>query len=413
MNIGAVAGAAVGGPLADRLGRKLSMVASTVPLLVGWMMQGMASSMTELLVGRIAVGVGIGVVSCVVPVYLAEIAPTSIRGALASLHEMGIMMGVLAVYAMGTNAVGIGWRGLSFAGMIPAGFLLAGMLAVPETPRWLVSEGRKSTAKKALRRLRRTEEVDAELWEIERTYLAVAEEPQARLNDLIDKEHRGALIVAVGLMLAQQLSGVNAIIGYSDQILLEAGMKDADVAAVLVAGLQAVATFFAVMFMDSGGRRLLLFISSGGMSASAFVLGMAFLLENHLGAAKGYLATGGCMVFVISYALGLGAIPWIIMGEIFTSRAKGMGSAVAVIVNWGMAAIIMATYEVGANMIHDYGMFFLYSGFLVLGIIFTAIFVPETKNRRASSSPSPTRASFSARYAESPHAVLFFRPQKP
>jgi MFS family permease len=174
---------------------------------------------------------------------------------------------------------------------------------------------------------------------------------------------------------------VNAIIGFSDQILLDAGLPDADLAAVLVAGFQAFATFLAVLLMDRAGRRLLLFVSCAGMAASASLLAFSFLFRQSLGTFRGLLATLGTAVFVISYALGLGAIPWIIQGEIFSSRAKGIGSSVAVFVNWGMAAVITGTYESGEAMIHDYGMFFLYAGFLVLGVVFTAMFVPETKGK--------------------------------
>lgn len=174
---------------------------------------------------------------------------------------------------------------------------------------------------------------------------------------------------------------MNAVIGFSDQILFDAGIQDSDLAAVLVAGFQALATFIAVLFMDRAGRRPLLFISCSGMAGSAALLAFAFLFRSTLGSLKGLLATLGTIVFVISYALGLGAIPWIIMGEIFSSRAKGIGSSIAVLVNWGMAAVITGTYEGGEALIHDYGMFFLYSGFLLAGIAFTGTFVPETKNK--------------------------------
>lgn len=210
VNIGAVGGAVIGGPLADRLGRKLALVASAVPLLVGWILQGVASGFTELITGRIAVGIGIGVVSCVVPMYIAEIAPTDIRGALGSLHEMGIMSGVLLVYGLGTDVMPFGWRGLSYTGVIPAAILLVGMLCSPETPRWLIMQGAYADAEKALKRLRMSDDVLKELQEIENAYLEDAAHPQTRLHELVDKAHRPALVAAVGLMLVQQLSGVCA-----------------------------------------------------------------------------------------------------------------------------------------------------------------------------------------------------------
>jgi SP family facilitated glucose transporter-like MFS transporter 8 len=212
VNIGAVIGAVMGGPLSDRLGRKLSLIAASLPLLIGWVLQGLATGFAGLMTGRIAVGFGIGIVSCVVPMYIAEIAPTQIRGALGSLHEMGIMSGILTVYGLGTDAVPFGWRGLSFTGVVPAAALLIGMFFVPETPHWLITQGAYNDAEVALKRLRMSNNVQDEIREVYEAYLEDTANDETRLHELVDKAHRPALVAAVGLMFVQQLSGVRTML---------------------------------------------------------------------------------------------------------------------------------------------------------------------------------------------------------
>jgi len=214
VTLGAMVGAVSGGPLNDAIGRKGGLQLSSVPLILGWALQIFGMSFMELVGGRALVGFGIGVISCVVPLYISETAPNYLRGALGGVHQLMITMGTLGVYLLGIRDLQLTWRHLAMAGVVPALTLLITISMLPETPFWLAQSGRKEGAKRALKTLRFSNDVESELENIT-DWTARRTQGKVTVAHLCHSDVSPGLFVACGAMILQQASGINCIIFYS------------------------------------------------------------------------------------------------------------------------------------------------------------------------------------------------------
>eukprot|EP00899_Mesostigma_viride_P015340 jgi/Mesvir1/23807/Mv10620-RA.1 len=278
VNVGAILGAAIGGHIADTFGRVKAIFTGSLPFTLGWLLVATAKEAPLLLVGRVATGVGVGIVSLAVPVYLAEIAPAHLRGTLGSVNQFGVVTGILAVYLAG---MALRWRQLALLGTALSGVLLVGTFFLPETPYWLLSHGHPGRAKEAKKRLQGSPSlslVDEEEGDKVEAPDAQAEggRSTARLVDLFSSRNIRPVTVGILLMIFQQFSGINAVIFYSGDIFRKAGVTSANSAAMVVAIIQVAMTGIAVWLMDRAGRRVLLLLAEVGMVLSTAALGYCF-----------------------------------------------------------------------------------------------------------------------------------------
>ncbi|XP_057814289.2 sugar transporter ERD6-like 4 isoform X2 [Cryptomeria japonica] len=316
-NAGAMIGAMVSGLLADYLGRKGALVVASIPNILGWIAISLAKDSSVLYIGRSLTGLGVGIMSFTVPVYIADIAPKHLRGGLGTVNMLSVTIGIFVVYLLGMF---ISWRHLAIAGAVPCSLLVLGLFLIPEAPRWLAKIGKDLDFEASLKILRGLDsDVSIEAAEIRSAMELNRKESKIKLSELCQRRYAFPLTIGIGLLVLQQLTGISGIMFYNASIFKSAGISDADVASLGLAGVQILMTGSIAWLMDKAGRRLLLMISSAGMAASFFLIGVAFYLKNHvLGASylSSILALIGLLACIISYSIGMGAIPWIIMSEL-------------------------------------------------------------------------------------------------
>ncbi|KAL5701550.1 hypothetical protein ACHQM5_026874 [Ranunculus cassubicifolius] len=330
-------------------------------------------------IGRLSTGYAIGVFSYVVPVFIAETAPKSIRGHLTTLNQLMIISGVSITFVIG---IVLNWRTLALIGLIPCLFLLVGLLFIPESPRWLAKIGRNTEFKEALQKLRGMKaDISIETAEIQ-DYIDILENcPKARLLDLFQRRYLRSLIVGVGLMVCQQFGGKNGISFYQTQVLVSAGFPS-NLGIILIACLQVVVTALGAILVDEVGRRALLLISGTGMVIGSLIAALSFYLKAYQLSLEVVpaLAITGMLVYQGFFSIGMGAIPWIVMSEIFPINVKGAAGSLATSVNWFGSWICSYTFNYLINW-SSYGTYIIYAAINILAVTFIAILVPETKSR--------------------------------
>ncbi len=382
--VGAVVGALSGGPLSDRVGRRPTTLLAAVIFGVGALAVAFAPGVGFIIFGRFLLGLGVGLASMIVPLYIAEIAPADRRGALVSLNQLMITIGILLSYIVGVIFAPIeGWRYMFAVALVPALVLGIGMFMLPESPRWLFEHGQLDKARAVLGRSRSPEEVDLELREMEE--IKSLEEEQARVSykELLAPYVRPALVIGIGLAIFQQITGINTVIYYAPTILQGVGFTEEGAIAATALGVGVVNvgfTILAVRIIDRAGRRPLLIIGLIGMVVSLILLGVVFSLDSTSGAA-GLLATICLGLYIASFAISLGPVFWLMISEIYPLRIRGTAMSVASIANWGSNFLVALTFPILLATLGGAGSFWL---FAVLGIVawfFVYFRVPETKGR--------------------------------
>ncbi|KAG8090486.1 hypothetical protein GUJ93_ZPchr0011g27011 [Zizania palustris] len=334
ITIGAMIGAVASGYLADIAGRKGAMRISALVCIVGWLAIFFAQGAASLDFGRFCTGFGVGVFSYVVPVFIAEIAPKALRGGLTTLNQLLLCTGLSVTYIVGTIVT---WRMLVIAGLVPCIILIIGLFFIPESPRWLAKVGRQKEFEIALQRLRgKHADVSLEAVEIREFIEAIERLPKGGVEDLFNRAYARPVVVGVGLMVFQQFVGINGILFYASETFVSAGFASGDLGTILMGCIQAPITAVGALLMDRSGRRPLLLISTSGLLIGSLMSGISFFLKNnglYLEQVP-IIALTGILVYIASYSIGMGAVPWVIMSEIFPINIKGIGGSFVTLVNW-------------------------------------------------------------------------------
>lgn len=372
-------GAITSGFIADQIGRKGAMRVYSGFCIAGWLALYFGQDAVALDLGRLAGGYGIGAFSYVVPVYIAEIAPVNLRGSLASLNQLMIAAGVSVVYIIGLV---ISWRLLALTGVFPCAIMLFGFFFTPESPRWLAKKGSQKEFRTALQKLRGQDvDISNEAAGIERYIQEIELLPKGSPTDLFRRRYRRSVIVGVGLMAFQQFGGINGFNFYATSIFESAGVSST-LGTIIYGLLQVVASMIGVTLIDKSGRKPLLLISAAGMALGCVLAAISFYFQalDLAVDAVPILALTGILVYVSSFAVGVGPVPWVIMSEIFPINIKGLAGSLATLVNWSSAWAVTYTF----NLLMDwsyYGTFMIFAGVNALSIIFVVAMVPETKGK--------------------------------
>ena len=386
---GAAIGALVCGKLNDTLGRKRTLTLLSVLFFVGTLGGVFAPNLEVMIPSRVILGFAVGGASVTVPVYLAELAPTERRGGLAGRNELAIVVGQLLAFAI--NAV-IGtiwsehpgvWRYMLAVAAIPAVALFVGMMRMPESPRWLISQGRHDDALAVLQQVRSPERARAEMEEVE--FLA-EEEQEAHLggwSDLRTPWIRRIFVAGIGVAIAQQATGINSIMYYGTQVLTRAGFSaSAALIANVANGVLAVigSTICLFVLMDRVPRRTLII---GGFIATtachALIVLSAFLLPE--GMTKAFVILFFMVLFVFCMQLALNIPVWVIISEMFPLRLRGLGMGVCVLCLWVANAIIAFLFPIIVAAIDIQGAFLVFVVLGLIAIVFLKAFLPETRGR--------------------------------
>jgi sugar porter (SP) family MFS transporter len=382
--LGAIAGAILSGYLADRISRKWTKVISGTVYVVGALGCALSVNVTMLVGFRFLLGVSVGTASFVSPMYISEVAPPRLRGGLTSFNQLAVTAGILLAYLVDFAFSGLAdnWRWMLGVAALPGAALAVGMLTVPHTPRWLVQAGRRDEARDVLARLRSRDEeadVDAELGEIER---AAESERRSGVRDLLKPRIRPLLVVGMGLALFQQLVGTNAVIYYAPTILNDTGLGSSTAIGqtVFVGVTNVVFTIVAVLLIDRVGRRPLLLTGTAGMLVGFLGLGAYFTWPWLAGHAP-WVALAALILFIASFAVGLGPVFWLMISEIFPQGVRSAAMSASTVVNWAGNFLVAATFLSLSNAITRQGSFYLYAGLAALAFVFFRWKVPETKGR--------------------------------
>ncbi|KAE8077300.1 hypothetical protein FH972_015872 [Carpinus fangiana] len=389
---GALIGSVLAFNVADFLGRRRELIAASLLYLVGALITALAPDLPIMIIGRFVFGIGIGLAMHAAPMYIAETAPSRIRGRLISLKEFFIVLGMVGGYGIGSLLVDVvaGWRYM-YAASTPLSVIMGiGMCWLPASPRWLLL--RAIQGKGNLRELRETainclcrlrgpafggsapEQVDEILDEL--SY--VGEEKEATLGELFQGKCKKALIISAGLVLFQQITGQPSVLYYAASILQSAGFSaasDATRVSILLGLLKLIMTGVAVLVVDRLGRRPLLLGGVTGMVISLFLLGSYYLFLDD----APVLAVVALLLYVGCYQLSFGPIGWLMISEIFPLRLRGRGLSIAVLVNFGANALVTFAFSPLKALLGAGILFYAFGAIAVASLIFIFFVVPETK----------------------------------
>ncbi|KAL5654568.1 hypothetical protein ACJX0J_033887, partial [Zea mays] len=337
-NVGAMVGAIASGQMAKYIGRRGSLIIAAVPNIMGWLAISFAKHTSFLYMGRLLEGFGVGVISYVVPVYIAEISPQNMRGALGAVNPLSATFGVMFVYVLGLF---FPWRLLALIGTLPCLFLIPGLFFIPESPRWLARMNRMDDCETSLQVLRGfNADITAEANDIKIAVTSANKSGTISFQELNQKKNRTPLILGIGLLVLQQLSGINCIVFYSGSIFKAAGLKNSNLDACVLGALEVLATGVTITFLDRAGRRILLIISSCGMTLSLLAVAVVFYIKDNISHDSdmhnilSMVSLVGVVAYVIAFCFGMGAIPWIIMSEILPVSIKSVAGSFATLANW-------------------------------------------------------------------------------
>ena len=380
MTVGAVIGGPIGGYFVEKLGRKRSIFSSSLPFLFGYGFMASAQSALYLFVGRFLTGVGSGMVTICVPVYIAEIASKTRRGVLGSCVQLFIVVGICLVYMLGMIKE---WRGLANAAFVPAVLSAFAAFLIPETPRWLLARNLKVEARKALAAVRDPHaDVEDELKDIEE---GIDGQGEMSWSEFFGREElKYPLFLCLVVMICQQLSGINVVMFYSVTIFSTAIPDVAYTATVLIGVVQVIATLVACLLMDRAGRKRLLIIAGSVMAITLFIFGLYYKMSasgNLPKVLNVWLPVGCLTCFIIGFSLGWGPIPMLIMSEIFPARGRGTAGAIAIFFNWMTAFLVTKEFKMLQDVLGQDGVFYFFGVCCVLSVWFVWKFLPETKGK--------------------------------
>ncbi len=373
---GALVGAAFAGYSTDRWGRRWTLILTALGFGVFSLLSGLAVGLISFSFARFFVGVCIGVASLTVPLYISEMSPARIRGALVSLNQLAIGTGIGVAYFVDyALASSESWRWMFASAVFPALVLVIGMFFLPESPRWLARNGFREKALENFHRLGRGDEAEAELAEVESTL----KEEQEGLGILLRPGFRVAVLVGVGLAIFQQITGINTIIYYSPAILQMSGYpsaKAAILAAAIIGLANIIVAIVAIAVVDRVGRRFMLLLSTAGMAVALALIGIAF--RQHWG---GTVMLYVVIAYCVAFGIGLGPVMWLLISEIYPTKIRGKAMSLATLSVWGSNWLVAVTFLTLLNRAGPANTFWLYGVISVAAFVFCYLFVPETKGR--------------------------------
>ena len=391
--VGCLIGAMFAGAMADRHGRKPLLIFSAVVFLLSAVMTGYFSSFDWFLISRFIGGIAIGVASGLSPMYIAEVAPTHIRGKLVALNQLTIVLGILAaqivnlliaepipagqtIADLNSWNCQMGWRWMFWAEGVPALAFVILACFIPESPRWLVMKGRSDKAAAILQGIGGELYASQEIHAVEQHRGNTDGTGELRL--LLSRPYRAVLILGIVIAVFQQWCGTNVIFNYAQEIFADAGYDLGEMLfnIVLTGITNVVFTIVAIFTIDRIGRRRLMLIGAAGLAIIYTILGACYFMH----------ITGFFMIILVvaaiaCYATTLGPVAWVLLAEIFPNRVRGVAVAVATFALWTGCFTLTYTFPLLNASLGSYGTFWLYAAICAAGYIFCLTRVPETKGK--------------------------------
>lgn len=392
--IGCVLGAVTSGIISDKFGRKWPLLLSAMLFTVASLGTGIASSYQFFIVFRIIGGIGIGLASALSPMYIAEVAPSHLRGRFVSLNQMTIVIGILAAQVINLLIADkvplgatdelirnswngqIGWRWMFYVCAFPASLFFILTFFLPESPRWLIKAGKADKAFPTLKKIGGETYARDEMAAIQSSLIDVSEKVDYKV--LFSPKFRSILIIGVVLAVFQQWCGINTVFNYAEEIFTAAGYGVSDTLfnIVITGSVNLIFTLVAMFTVDKWGRKKLMLFGSIGLAINYLLLGTAFFLG-----IKGIAVLSLVVIAIGIYAMSLAPIVWVILSEIFPNRIRGAAMALATFSLWIACFVLTFTFPLLNKSFGAAGTFWVYAGICLLGFFFIMKRLPETKGK--------------------------------
>jgi MFS transporter, SP family, arabinose:H+ symporter len=374
---GTVVGSLVGGWLADRFGRKTTLLWIGVLYLIGAVGSALASNVASFIAARVVGGLGIGISTVAAPMYISEIAPPNQRGRMAGMFQFNIVFGILMAYVSNTLLAGVGesaWRWMLGVAAFPSLLYALFCFGLPESPRWLLS--RKGDRQAALQVLQRVDpDISPAEIAVQADQIAAASSVEVSSEDFWTARLRKPILLAIFIAFFNQLSGINAILYFAPRIFELTGLaaKAALLQSIGIGITNLVFTFVGLWLIDRLGRRTLLYIGSFGYIASLGFTAWAFFTHH-------YAIVPACIfAFIAAHAIGQGAVIWVFISEIFPNRHRAKGQTLGSSTHWIFAALLTWVFPKMVDSVQPGYVFSFFTGMMVLQLIWVKTLVPETK----------------------------------
>ncbi len=376
--VGCIFGSVVAGKLSDRIGRKRLLIWIALIFAVTSIVTAIAQSFPLFIFGRLIGGLAVGAASVISPLYIAEVAPHFIRGKLVSLNQLAITIGIFVSYFINYMLHDIGedsWRWMFASGAIPSVIFFGLLFLVPESPRWLLYAGRKLEALKIFKKIGGDNASLDDISSHERT----AKNESGGLSDLVNPKYRKPLMVGIFLAVLIQITGINTVIDYAPIILKSAGetIDTALFQTFIIGFINFAFTFIAIFTIDRIGRKPLYIAGSIGMSLSLLLLSLGFFFDF----VQGVYGLILLLLFIGFFAACIGPTFWVLLSEMFPGKIRGVAISVAVFTNWLMNFLVVLFFP---YVLQNFGggvTFGILSLMAALMIVFTVLFIPETKGK--------------------------------
>lgn len=376
---GAIVGAGLSGYVSDKFGRRRVVFVIALVYLIGSLVLAFSPNAGVLITGRVILGLAVGGSTALVPVYLSEMAPTSQRGALSSLNQLMITLGILLAYLINYAFTPIeGWRWMVGLAAVPAILLMIGVIFMPESPRWLIKRNREQEARNIMGLTRDQAEIEDEMKQMKEI-----ENIEEGTGDLLKAKWLRPMLV-VGCLLAafQQLIGINSVIYYAPTIFTEAGLGNAAsiLGTVGIGTVNVLMTLVAIATIDKLGRKKLLLTGNIGMVSSLAALSI-ILFSVELTTTVAWLIVVFLGVFIMFFSATWGPVVWVMLPELFPMKARGAATGITTLVLSLANLIVSLTFPILLGAIGINWVFVIFAFMGVLAFLFVLRFIPETKGR--------------------------------
>jgi len=386
------------GPLADRIGRRTVLRTATVMFAASAIMAAAANGYIMLILARLLSGLGVGAVFVAAPMYIAEISPPALRGRMVTVNQLFLVCGIFLASAnnllivqlgtqpsdwLGLELAGSQWRWMLGIGVVPAVLYLFALLFVPESPRWHAMHGRLDAARRILSREHGAVVAERELAEVCASLSHETRTSDASLRELWAPQLRAVLFIGLVVGVLQQITGINAVLGYAPMIFARAGsqvgIETPFVQTALIMLVNVVFTVFALLLIDRVGRRPLLIFGTAGIAACLFLTSWGFH-SSHDGVESAWVLLG-LLGFVASFALSLGPVMWVLFSEIFPNRVRALAISCVGLVNSAVCFLAQLVFPWQMENLGGAQTFLIYAVFAVLGVAMLVRILPETRGR--------------------------------
>ncbi|MCL1127313.1 sugar porter family MFS transporter [Shewanella surugensis] len=379
--LGAFLGALLSGKATDMFGRKIMLLIISIGFVIGAVILSLAQGYYSLLLGRLLLGICIGIASFTVPLFISEISPKKIRGGLVLLNGIAITAGESISFLVGYFMYDISphsWRLIFLTGVIPAILLFVGMLFMPKSPRWLAEKNRMKEVLFVLQKIRGHKEADVELKEIKKMVELEKNITKSTFEQLFSKKLRGVLIVGLFLGIAQQFAGINTIMYYGPYIFKVSGFTSETTAifATFILGVvNTIGTIIVVFIVDKVGRRSLLISGTFVAFIALMFIGLCFQYN----AIPSSFMMAAMIIYIFAYAISLGSMFWLIISEIYPTHIRGLAMSFVTAIQWLSNFVVAMAFLPLLNYFGGGITFWFFAVFCLVSCIYSYFYVPETK----------------------------------